>query len=101
MSYYVWIFINVLFINVSALYIWMVRPYDSSVVLIGKLFAQFAIILFLINVNMYFISCHKKVKSTEIKSFLKQIVTENDESAYSDRIIGNKSYCDSCGDNTY
>jgi hypothetical protein len=55
MPYYVWIIINVLFIIVSALYIWTFHPYDSSVILFGKLFAQLAIILFLINVNMYFI----------------------------------------------
>jgi hypothetical protein len=55
MSYYVWIIINGLFIIGSVLYIWGVHSYDSTVILLGKLLAQLAILLFLINVNMYFI----------------------------------------------
>jgi hypothetical protein len=55
MPYYVWIIINVLFIIGSVLYIWGAHSYDSTVILLGKLLAQLAILLFLINVNMYFI----------------------------------------------
>jgi hypothetical protein len=55
MPYYVWMIVNGLFILGSALYIWMFQPYHSTVVLFGKSFAQIAIILFAVNINMYFI----------------------------------------------
>jgi hypothetical protein len=55
MPYYVWMMANGLFILGSALYIWMFQPYHSTVVLFGKLFAQIAIVLFAVNINMYFI----------------------------------------------
>jgi hypothetical protein len=69
MPYYVWIVINGLLIIGSTLYIWMVQPNDSNVILFGKLFAQLAILLFFINVNMYFIFFvirNSKVRSIKI-----------------------------------
>jgi len=55
MPHYVWITINVLLVIVTAIYIWLFRPNDSAAVLAGKWLAQVAVLLFLINVNMYFI----------------------------------------------
>jgi hypothetical protein len=55
MPYYVWMILNGLLIIGSGLFIWIVHPYDSTVILNGILFAHLAIILFLMNVNMYFI----------------------------------------------
>ncbi len=37
------------------IYIWVFRSHDSQIVTLGQVFAQFAIILFIVNVNMYFI----------------------------------------------
>lgn len=55
MSYYIWLLINVLFLIGSALYIWITDTHLSTLITTGKLFSQLAIILFIINVNMYFI----------------------------------------------
>jgi hypothetical protein len=74
MTYYVWIFINGLLIIGSTIYIWMVQPNDSTVILFGKLFAQVAILLFFINVNMYFIFLViRKSKVRRIKITLSKI----------------------------
>ncbi len=37
------------------MYIWVFRPHDGSLAVIGQVLAQAAIILFLVNINMYFI----------------------------------------------
>ncbi|ANB60516.1 hypothetical protein [Anoxybacteroides amylolyticum] len=55
MVYYIWLAVNGLLLIFSLLFIWVFRPYDSTTVLAGKLLAQLAILLFFINVNMYFI----------------------------------------------
>lgn len=55
MKHIVWISINVLFLIVSAIYIWFFRSPDTILVGAGVLIGQLAMILFLINVNMYFI----------------------------------------------
>lgn len=39
----------------SIVYIWVFRPHSSSIIITSQLFAQIAMILFLINVNMYFV----------------------------------------------
>lgn len=39
----------------TVIYIWIFRTHDSQIVTLGQIFAQVAIILFIINVNMYFI----------------------------------------------
>ncbi|MCC3357676.1 hypothetical protein [Bacillus sp. REN16] len=55
MAYYMWIFFNVLLVISTFIYIWMFRTHDSQIITLGQVFAQIAIILFIVNVNMYFI----------------------------------------------
>lgn len=55
MPFYLWVTSNVIFIISSFLYIWIINPHPSLLVKTGQLFAQIAIVLFLLNVNMYFI----------------------------------------------
>ena len=55
MPYYIWILANLVFVIMTGLFIWLFQTQASSVVTIGQLLAQVSIILFLINVNMYFI----------------------------------------------
>jgi hypothetical protein len=51
----VWMILNVILIIGSLVYIWVFRPHDSTLIVTSQLLAQIAMILFLINVNMYFI----------------------------------------------
>lgn len=55
MSYYIWILLNALIIIGTSLYIWLVNPHPSMTVRSGQFIAQMAIILFFVNLNMYFI----------------------------------------------
>ncbi|MCH1623986.1 hypothetical protein [Fredinandcohnia quinoae] len=55
MSYYIWLVVNVLFVIITAIYIWLFRTQDSSIILLGQFLAQIGILFFLVNVNMYFI----------------------------------------------
>ncbi|MEH7386523.1 hypothetical protein V7147_14110 [Bacillus sp. JJ1521] len=55
MAYYIWIFLNGLLVLSTFIYIWIFRTHDSQLVTLGQVFAQFAILLFFVNVNMYFI----------------------------------------------
>ncbi|WP_099353642.1 hypothetical protein [Fredinandcohnia onubensis] len=55
MAYYIWIFLNALLVISMFIYIWIFRSHDSQIVTLGQVFAQIAIILFVVNVNMYFI----------------------------------------------
>ncbi|RFB19265.1 hypothetical protein DZB84_03135 [Bacillus sp. HNG] len=55
MAYYIWIFINALLVVSTVIYIWIFRTHDSQIVTLGQAFSQIAIILFIVNVNMYFI----------------------------------------------
>ncbi|MEH7382316.1 hypothetical protein V7138_17785 [Bacillus sp. JJ1533] len=55
MAYYIWIFLNAVLVISTFIYIWVFRTHDSQVVILGQVFAQIAIILFIVNVNMYFI----------------------------------------------
>lgn len=49
-----WLFVNIL--TVVVIIIWsLYRGYDSLYILLGKLVSQAAFVLFLINVNMYFV----------------------------------------------
>ncbi|MCZ0755918.1 hypothetical protein [Anoxybacillus sp. J5B_2022] len=69
MAYYVWLAVNSLLLISSLLVIWVFRPHDSTTVLAGKWFAQFAILVFFINVNMYFIFLvirKSKVRSVKV-----------------------------------
>jgi hypothetical protein len=50
-----WIAVNSILIVVSVIYIWFFRPHDSSLVIVAQLLAHMAMILFLVNINMYFI----------------------------------------------
>ncbi|MBO0959366.1 hypothetical protein J1P26_06435 [Neobacillus sp. MM2021_6] len=55
MYHRLWSLANILLIVVSIVYIWFFRPHDSSLVITGQVLAQVAVILFFININMYFI----------------------------------------------
>lgn len=71
MPYYIWLTVNVLFVIGSALYIWLADTHLSTVIITGKLFSQLALILFIINVNMYFIFLViRKAKQRSIKVLL-------------------------------
>lgn len=50
-----WISLNILIVVISFVYIWFFRPHDGYLVVTGQFLAQLAILLFLININMYFI----------------------------------------------
>jgi hypothetical protein len=50
-----WIAVNSILIVMSFIYIWFIRPHDSSLVVLAQFLAQIAMVLFLININMYFI----------------------------------------------
>lgn len=64
-----WLIINI--ITVILILLWsLYKGYDSSYILIGKLIAQAAFILFLINVNMYFVFLlirKSKVRNVKVK----------------------------------
>jgi hypothetical protein len=55
MYHRIWTILNFFLIVGSMVYIWFFRPHDSSLIVTSQLLAQIAMILFLINVNMYFI----------------------------------------------
>jgi hypothetical protein len=50
-----WIAVNSILIIFSFIYIWFFRQHDSSLVILAQFLAQIAMVLFLININMYFI----------------------------------------------
>ncbi|MCL6571387.1 MAG: hypothetical protein K6T88_06825 [Bacillus sp. (in: Bacteria)] len=54
MYHRIWTFGNIGIIVFSIIYIWLLRPHDSSLLITAQLLAQIAIILFFININMYF-----------------------------------------------
>jgi hypothetical protein len=55
MPHKLWIAVNCILIVFSFIYIWFFRPHDSNLVIIAQFLAQMAMILFLVNINMYFI----------------------------------------------
>ncbi|PWT96354.1 MAG: hypothetical protein C5B52_15935 [Bacteroidetes bacterium] len=55
MYYKLWTFFNIALVLCSIFYIWFIRPHESSWVVVSQFLAQTAILLFLININMYFI----------------------------------------------
>lgn len=55
MYHRIWTFANILLIVGSMVYIWLFRPHDSSLIVTSQVLAQMAMLLFIINVNMYFI----------------------------------------------
>ena len=50
-----WFAVNLFLITLTFVYIWFFRSHDSSTIIMGQVLAQIGIILFIINVNMYFI----------------------------------------------
>ncbi len=67
MAYYIWIIINALLVISTIIYIWIFRLHDSHIITLGQVFAQIAIILFIINVNMYFIFL--VIRRTKVRKF--------------------------------
>lgn len=55
MPHRLWIAVNSILIVFSFIYIWFFRPHDSNLVILAQFLAQIAMILFLVNINMYFI----------------------------------------------
>ncbi len=50
-----WIALNLFLVVSTFVYIWFFRPHDSSTIILGQIMAQMAILLFIVNVNMYFV----------------------------------------------
>lgn len=55
MYHRIWTAANLLLLVLSFVYIWFIRPHDSTLVVTSQTFAQVGVVLFLININMYFI----------------------------------------------
>lgn len=55
MYHRIWTIANSLLILVSLIYIWAFRPHEGTLMIFSQFFAQVAMILFIVNVNMYFI----------------------------------------------
>src|SRR5213080_3873268 len=53
--YKLWTFVNIALIFLSTIYILLFHPHESSLLVLSQFLAQAAIILFYINLNMYFI----------------------------------------------
>jgi hypothetical protein len=53
--YKLWTFFNVGLVLISIIYIWLIRPHESSWVVVSQFLSQAAILLFFVNINMYFI----------------------------------------------
>lgn len=89
LSYYIWLVINGLLLIATTLFIWIIRPHDSTLVVSGQLIAQIAIILFIINVNMYFIFwVIRNSKKRNIKVSLSKIARKMMKSHIHIAIIG-------------
>lgn len=74
MIYYIWIISNVLFMILTSLIIWNFVELPSTNVIIALGFAQIAILLFIINVNMYFIFLViRKIKFRKVKIILSKL----------------------------
>ncbi|MCQ6281365.1 hypothetical protein [Bacillus sp. EB600] len=68
MYHRLWTIANVILILGSILYIWFFRPHDSTLIIISQFLAQAAMILFIFNVNMYFIFLIiRKTKQRNVK----------------------------------
>lgn len=55
MYHRLWTLLNIVVISFTAIYIWFLRPHQDSYIVWSQLLAQAAIILFFINLNMYFL----------------------------------------------
>lgn len=64
----IWTMANIFLIIGSIIYIWVFRSHDNTLIVFSQFFAQVAMILFIINVNMYFIFLViRKTKQRDIK----------------------------------
>lgn len=64
----IWSVANVLLIISSIIYIWLFQPHDGTLMVISQFLAQMAIVLFIFNVNMYFIFLIiRKTKQRKVK----------------------------------
>lgn len=74
MIYYIWIISNFLFLVITSLLIWNFVETPSTYVILALLFAQIAIIFFIVNVNMYFIFLViRKIKIRKVKVSLSKV----------------------------
>ena len=68
MYHRIWTVANIFLIIGSIIYIWVFRPHDNMLIVFSQFFAQVAMILFIINVNMYFIFLViRKTKRRKVK----------------------------------
>lgn len=68
MYHRIWTVANIFLIVGSIIYIWFFRPHDSTLIVISQFLAQIAMILFIFNVNMYFIFLIiRKTKQRKVK----------------------------------
>lgn len=68
MYHRIWTAANILLILVSFIYIWFFQPHVNTLITISQLIAQIASVLFIFNVNMYFIFLViRKTKQRKIK----------------------------------
>jgi hypothetical protein len=64
----IWTISNALIIIGSIIYIWIFSPHDNTLIVISQFLAQIAMVLFVFNVNMYFIFLLiRKTKQREVK----------------------------------
>jgi hypothetical protein len=86
---YIWILLNALLVISTFIYIWIFRSHDSQIVTLGQVFAQIAIILFIVNVNMYFIFLViRRTKVRKLKITLAKISRQMMKSHIKLAIIG-------------
>lgn len=53
--YKIWMYVNIAFVMISIIYIWLFSSHENFWIVLSQFLAQAAILLFFINVNMYFI----------------------------------------------
>ena len=64
----IWTISNALIMIGSIIYIWIFSPHDNTLIVISQFLAQIAMVLFVFNVNMYFIFLLiRKTKQREVK----------------------------------
>ena len=68
MYHRIWTVSNVIIITGSIIYIWLLSPHDNTLIVFSQFLAQIAMVLFIFNVNMYFIFLLiRKAKQREVK----------------------------------
>ncbi|WP_462412903.1 hypothetical protein [Neobacillus sp. Marseille-QA0830] len=72
----IWTSANVLLIAGSIIYIWFFHPLVSTMIIISRFLAQIALVLFIFNINMYFIFLLiRKIKQRDIKVWLASLAS--------------------------